>query len=115
MHQIQLVSPSPTNSITYFCFLARFKYFSISSVFNFAFSLCGPMGQLNPLDDKFFISYQLIQRLVFWSGLGNLFVSQSPREFYVSFSRTDSLFLHIRYDQILITVVWFGSMAHQSL
>ena len=47
-----------------------------------SFLLCGPFERQNPLDYKFFRSYQLILGLKFCHKVGNAFVSQNPREYY---------------------------------
>ena len=44
----------------------------------------------SPSNFFFFFFGKLSLRLISWLGFGDLFISQNPWEFYVSFSRTDS-------------------------
>ena len=45
------------------------------------FSLCGSPGQQSPLFGRFSIFLTLLPGLVFWPGLGDLFISQVPGQF----------------------------------
>ena len=70
------------------------------------FSLYGPPEWQNPQDGKFFFSCHLKVGLVLRSGLGDPFVSQNPRDFYVSHSLGQNLVCVCTiwcYCQILIT------------
>ena len=61
--------------------LAKDKYLY---TFSFLFSLYGPLDRQNPIDDDFFF-LQIKTRSDLLTCIGNPFVSQSPKEFYVSF------------------------------
>ena len=69
-----------THIYCFLCSLAKFK----------CLSLYHPLGRQSPLYSKFSFFCQLLLGLVFWSGLGDLFVSQNHKEFYVSLSRMNS-------------------------
>ena len=89
LHQLQLVSLSPSYSIV---FSARSKYlFDISFCFIFTLLSAGTVR---------FIRWQILfflftLGLVFWMGLSDLFVSQNLWEFYGSHFQTNTgLFLY---------------------
>ena len=66
---------------------------------------CGLLKWQNPLDEKFFASSLLIIGLIFEPRLGDLFVSQNPRELYVSHFPEEILvyaYTICQYSQILI-------------
>ena len=73
----------------FFNSLARSKYLSLSLfLFSLIFTLWSArVAKFTIQEVKFsfyffiFLFFSLLQGLVFWPGLGNLFVSQNPREF----------------------------------
>ena len=70
-----------------FFFLVLRQNLSICLFFRFLwFSISGRAGRQSPLFDWFSFSYLLSLGLVFQPGLGDLFVSQNPREFCGSHS-----------------------------
>ena len=82
MHQLQMLSPSPSSSTA---FLVSLEASNNCHLFRFLrFSLCGPLGWESPLPGKFplFIYLCLLFSLVNWPRLGDLFSSPNSREFY---------------------------------
>ena len=79
VYLLQLVSPSPSYSTT---FSALWQDPRTCLSFRFlSFSLCGSLGQQNPLDGNF-LSCWLTVDLVLWPGFGDPFIC--PTEFYES-------------------------------
>ena len=88
VHQLQLVSLSPSCSIV-FCPLTRSWYFSLFSLsFNFTLWFAGTANSTirQVLFFFFFFFFWLSLGLVVWAKLDYLFVSWTPREVCVSHS-----------------------------
>ena len=110
VRQLQLVSPSLSCS-TAFLVLGQDPSICLS----FRFLLFSPRGLNDKVHFKanflfffslfFFFSFfffSFLYYLVFWQGLDDMFVSQNPRRFHISFSRIDSGFC------IYHLVVWLN-------
>ena len=66
--------------------LARSRYLSFFSLSFFSFLFCGQLGQQSPQFYMFSYFCWLLQGLVFWLRLGDLFVCQSPMGVYACHS-----------------------------
>ena len=88
-----------------YLFLVLWKCPSTYLTFRFlSFSVSGLLGLPSPLFSKFPFSFLQPLGLIIWSVLCDLFLSQNPGIFCVSFSRTDSglCTYHLWYVQISI-------------
>ena len=75
---------------SFFSPLARSRYLSLFSL-SFSFTLWSAGTAKSAIRHVLFHFFLLSLGLIVWPRIGDLFVSQNPREFYVSFTRTDTV------------------------